>query len=245
MTTKSPTSNNQKPIPYWRSAVVLVLCAITTVICMSRSEVNSSVEAGVIMKLPRVLGGYVGESLEVSEAEKTILPMDTEFERIYYTSVDGQTGINCQIVLSGGEKRSIHRPEVCLPGQGWDKKQRVVREVKLDDDASLEVIQWTLERPVVMRDGSKKTMQSLFYYWFVGKDKTTAFHHDRVLLTSMDRVLHNINHRWAYIVVSSNVPGSLHSAGADREQMEKVIEDFIADVAPYIHQQEVLDSLQG
>ncbi len=240
MTDQTSSSNTQQAIPIWRSVVVLLLCVITTVVCTSRNEVNSSVTAGVIMKLPKVLGGYVGQSLEVTNAEKTILPLDTEFERSFYTSVDGQTGINCQIVLSGGAKRSIHRPEVCLPGQGWTIKSRKPNKVALHDGSSLGVMELLLERPVELTDS---TQQSLFYYWYVGSDKTTPHHFERIFLTSKDRVLSNVNHRWAYIVVSSQVPLSSTYADSNLEGRSNTLHEFIADVVPYIHDDKVLQSL--
>lgn len=230
-------------IPLWRSIAVLVLCLITAALCLQRNVFSSGTTAGVIMSLPRVLGGYVGEDMEVTQAEKTILPLDTEFERSVYTSLDGAE-VNCQIVLSGGEKRSIHRPEICLPGQGWTIKSARPVRVRIGESSSLEVMELTLERPVEFQDGSRKMLENLFMYWFVGSDKTTAKHHERILLTSKDRVFENINHRWAYVVVSSPVLGSIYKGGRNRESTEAMLHEFIAEVTPYIHTQEVLDSLR-
>ena len=232
-------------IPFWKIGLMLLLCLGTAGICMlSGNQVNTGTEAGVVMKLPRVLGGYVGAPMEVTTAEKTILPMDTEFERSVFTAIDGQSEINCQIVLSGGEKRSIHRPEVCLPGQGWTVKTAEPTSLELRNGGTLEVMQLTIERPVEMRDGSRRMLDSLFYYWFVGSDTTTAHHYERILLTSKDRVLRNLNHRWAYVVVSSPVPGSINPEARGHAQTRKMIEDFISQVVPYIHHDKVLDKLK-
>lgn len=199
-------------IPLWRSLIVLVLCLATAGVCLQGNAFSAGTVAGVVMNLPRVIGGYVGEPMEVTQAEKTILPLDTEFERSVYSTLDGSE-VNCQIVLSGGEKRSIHRPEICLPGQGWTIKSARPIDVPLATHSLLEVMELTLDRPVELRDGSRKKLESLFLYWFVGADKTTAHHHERILITSKDRVLHNINHRWAYVVVSAPVPGSIVEGG--------------------------------
>ncbi len=195
------------------------------------------------MNLPRVVGGYVGQEMEVTQAEKTILPLDTEFERSVYSSLDGAE-VNCQIVLSGGEKRSIHRPEICLPGQGWTIKSARPVEVKLGEGAHLEVMELTLERPVELQDGTRKSLESLFLYWFVGSDKTTAYHHERIFLTSKDRVLQNINHRWAYVVVSTPVLGSIIKGGRDHAATEAMLHEFIREITPYILTQDVLQSLR-
>lgn len=230
-------------IPVWRSAVVLAACLAMAAICLQGNALTVGTTAGVIMKLPRVIGGYVGQPMEVTHAEKTILPLDTEFERSVFTSFDGSE-VNCQIVLSGGEKRSIHRPEVCLPGQGWTIKTARPVDVPLGGNSQLEVMELTLERPIELRDGSRAMLESLFLYWFVGADKTTAYHHERILLSSKDRVLSNVNHRWAYVVVSSPVPGSVIDGGRDRAATEAMLKEFIADITPFILTPKVLDSLK-
>ena len=41
-----------------------------------------------------------------------------------------------------------------------------------------------------------------YAYWFVGKDRETPHHGQRMLYMGLDRVLRSVAHRWAYISVS-------------------------------------------
>ncbi|NJK92500.1 MAG: exosortase-associated EpsI family protein [Blastochloris sp.] len=151
------------------------------------------------------MGPYYSTLQDVSEAEKQILPADTEFaRRVYFGPASDQ--ILCSIVLAGGEKRSIHRPEVCLPGQGWTINSSTVIPITLANGTEIEAMKLTLEREVSISETERIKLKNIFLYWFVGKNVTTARHEKRVWLTSWDRVVHSLNHRWAYVIVSSTVP---------------------------------------
>jgi EpsI family protein len=209
------------------------LTALVLVFCLIGEDPNTPTQAGVRMDLPYRVGDFWGFAADVTKEEKFILPGDTEFARQIYQSTTGDE-VNCQIVLSGGQKRSIHRPEVCLRGQGWDISTGDVVPVKLASGRILKVMKLNISRPVEVAKKQSRTLRMEFYYWFVGKDITTPYHHERVLITSQDRILHNLNHRWAYVIVSSPVTGDFAKNGKTIEQTDLMLENFIREVAPKI-----------
>lgn len=213
--------------------VVVVLAGVTLLAATKFSPEIGVSETDVNMTLPDSILGFMGEEQAVSEEEKKILPGDTEFARKLYTGPDG-TSVNCQIVLAGAEKRSIHRPEICLPGQGWTIKSGVVTPVKLDDGRTLQTMKLTIARPVVLPNGDRRELHSLFYYWFVGKNTTTPYHSVRILKTSLDLLIHNTNHRWAYVVVSAPVLEGFAPNGLSESKTDDLLQKFIAEVAPQI-----------
>src|SRR3954469_23336206 len=76
------------------------------------------VPAAISLTLPEFVGSWQGVDQEVSPAEKEILGPDTQFSRKIYRR--GTDEIYVSIVLSGPDMNtSIHRPERCLPAQGW------------------------------------------------------------------------------------------------------------------------------
>lgn len=227
------SSGSVGSIPIWRSVVVILLVTGTVGFCLVGTPDNTVSEAGVNMSLPKSVGGLQGTELEVSESELAILPKDTEFAKMQYEGA-GSPPISCQIVLAGAEKRSIHRPEVCLPGQGWTLRGGHVESIPLTTGGSLDVMKLDLIRPVSLSNGEKAQLQSLFYYWFVGKDSTTPHHLTRILKTNMDMLLHNKNHRWAYIIVSAPVLKGLVPEGMSVEETEAELEAFIGEMAPLI-----------
>ncbi|MGB7839719.1 MAG: exosortase-associated EpsI family protein, partial [Terrimicrobiaceae bacterium] len=108
-------------VPIWRSLIVIALTALTVAACLWVVPPPSRSETGVDMNLPASVDKFVGSDQEISPSERVILPPDTEFAKKLCTHGNGER-ISCQIVLAGGKKRSIHRPEVCLPAQGWTLK---------------------------------------------------------------------------------------------------------------------------
>lgn len=216
-----------------RSGVFLGLAVIVFFLSRQNPDARIHLEGGVNLNLPDHIGSFNGKPLEVSDSEKAILPKDTQFAKMLYTSLGGEQ-INCQIVLAGGEKRSIHRPETCLPGQGWTKKSSEVIPVRLDDGRTLEVTKLVIARPVEVQPGVQKELTSLFLYWFVGKDITTPHHWKRILLTDWDRVVHGISHRWAYVIVSAPVLEGFVSGGKNQEQTLDSLKEFIGEIAPEI-----------
>ena len=71
-------------------------------------------------------------------------------------------------------------------------------------------------------------MRGEYYaYWFVGKDRETPFHLERMFWMAWDRIIHNVAHRWAYIAVAGD-----RSLSND-DHVEQV-RGFIHDIYPYL-----------
>jgi hypothetical protein len=185
------------------------------------------------MQLPGELVGLWGSDQPVSESEKVILPPDTEFAKKFYSDGLGRD-LYCQIVLAGAEKRSIHRPEVCLPAQGWTIKSGEVVPVRLTDGRTLEVMKLIVTRPVTPANGVARDLTTVFCYWFIGKNATTPHHFVRVLKTNLDMLLHNTNHRWAYVIVNAPVLEGFVPGGNDLQATTACVESAIAELAPLI-----------
>lgn len=136
-------------------------------------------------------------------AEKSMLPADTGMVRKYYSRPGGRDGIHVSIVLSGDDRSSIHRPQVCMTAAGNDiVNERVIRIPIGENRKPLEVMVLDMVKPVTRPDGTKVTYTSYYSYWFVGKGRETASHVERMLWMGYDRIFHGISHRWAYIAMA-------------------------------------------
>jgi hypothetical protein len=220
-------------IPMWRNFVVIALAGLTVGACIWAAPAPSKSESGIEMSLPDSVQGFWGANQEVSESERVILPKDTEFAKKLYIGEAGEN-INCQIVLAGAEKRSIHRPEICLPAQGWTLQTGEVIPITLASGKKLEVMKLVISKRIALADGKQRELTSLFLYWFVGKESTTPYNLVRVLRTNLDMLLHNTNHRWAYVIVSAPVLEGIEPGGKNSEHALAMLKDFIAELAPQI-----------
>ncbi len=218
-------------LPWWRSAVVVVLAAGTVWLCHESAPPNIVPEVGVRMDLPTLIGEYWGTDEPVSPSELALLPKDTEFAKKIYQDLSGNT-LAAQIVLSGGEKRSIHRPEICLPGQGWTIQSGEVIPITLSTGRVLEVMKLTLTRTVEVAPGEQRTLKSYFLYWFVGKGTSTPHHWVRLAQTNWDMVTKKLQHRWAYVVVTAQVLDGFKRGAKTDQQTLDMLTDFIRQAVP-------------
>lgn len=143
-------------------------------------------------------------------AERSMLPADTGLVRKYYERPNGQVPLHATIVLSGNDRSSIHRPQVCMTAAGHEiVGERVIR-IPLEGRAEpLEVMVLDMAKSYQDRDGAPATYSSYYAYWFVGKDRETASHFVRMAWMGYDRVFRGVSHRWAYIALSGQrLPGS-------------------------------------
>lgn len=234
-----------EPVPVrlsWKLIAAFCGLGVTAIIFCSLSYQHQTIpEAGVTMQLPEQVAGFVGKDVEVSEGERAILPKDTEFAKKAYFDRAGDQ-INCQIVLSGADQRSIHRPEVCLPGQGWDTQNSRTEKIRLASGRDLGVTKLTLTRPHEV-NGVRKQLTMLFLYWFVGANYTTSDHKQRILHTNLDMLLHNRAHRWAYVIVSAPVLEGFAPNGKDEAATYEMLKSFIPEIVPTFQKSEQLPAL--
>jgi len=70
---------------------------------------------------------WEGQDAEITAVEREILPPDTGLSRRIYVSLHdfNQRVFLSNRGLSGRDRTSIHRPELCLVGQGWTIRDRL------------------------------------------------------------------------------------------------------------------------
>lgn len=222
-----------KAMDAWRPYAVLIALLIGALTLTTLSgKVSEVSEAGIVMQLPEDVGGWLGRPAPVTDVERKGLPDDTEFERKFYRDAAGHE-IFCSIIMAGKDTRSIHRPETCLPAQGWEVLDGRYEEVpeNASGKAALQVRALKIVRRSPGASGGNGT-ELLDYYWFMGKDRVTASHLQRIVWNSYDRIVHSINHRWAYITVSVEVPHGSGAAetAANEEKARTAIRGFIAQL---------------
>ena len=218
-------------LPWWRSATLAALAALTVWLCRESAPPDIAPEAGVVMDLPTLVGEWWGTEEPVSPSELAMLPGDTEFAKRIYQDLRGDT-LTAQVVLSGGEKRSIHRPEICLPAQGWTIQSGEVVPITLSNGRTLDVMKLTLTRQIETAPGEQRTLKSYFLYWFVGKDTTTPYHWVRLAKTNWDMVTKKLQHRWAYVIVSAPVLEGFKPGAKSDAQTLDMLKDFVRQAVP-------------
>jgi hypothetical protein len=234
---------------------IIGLLVLTSLTLGFTVDVNITDVAGVKAELPDTVGAWRGEALRycqngscqavwlmsqiegkekcpkcdgaldpMSPTEKALLPPDTILVKKEYKNEAGRR-IFASVVMSGKERASIHRPELCLVGQGSEFIGRSVLPVNIDGRKPLGVMVLDMLHRRPQSSGPESEAHTYYAYWFAGNQRETPHHWQRMLWMATDRVFHNLAHRWAYIAVSGS-----REAGSDAYREE--IAGFIHGLYP-------------
>ena len=147
----------------------------------------------VVCEAPSVrlgeMAGFESEALPPSEGELHTLPSDTIIDKKMYKSPDG-AWYSVSLIIGGRSKGSIHRPEMCLPSQGFQMSEPCTREVSGVD--------WRL-LTLARRDAPNLA----FAYTFFNQDGyRTGSHIARIFRDVWDRSVVGRIDRWAMVTVN-------------------------------------------
>ena len=175
----------------WRAAIP-VAAALLTVGAMSyQARATNPVLCEAPAATLGEIAGYTSKELPVGDAERHVLPADTRIEKRLYEAQDGSWH-QVTLVIGGRSKSSIHRPELCLPSQGF----------QMTDPRTVEVagVEW---RMVTLARGLLPPLG--FSYTFFNQDGfRTSSHMRRIFRDVWDRSVRLRVDRWVMVTVNSS-----------------------------------------
>ena len=166
----------------------------------------------------------------ISYGEKQMLPANTPiFRKLYYAGGDKNAGVTATVVFSGIERRSIHKPQICLDAQG----SRITNEypVEIDVGGGNKITLRVLELKQTFGDRNSENTEvqySIFAYWLFNPERETDSHNVRFYHMCVDNALRNYRPRWGYasltFIVDHNNP----------ELWKAKLSDFMRNFYPLI-----------
>jgi hypothetical protein len=179
--------------------------------------------------LPERVLDCSSEPVGLTRLELDWLPKDTTYGRRHYKSQDGFEML-VSVVLMGTDRTSIHKPQYCLPGQGWNinSSESGLTSVRIERphpyDLPVMKLMTTAYRD--KPDGHKTVVRGIYVYWFVADGELTGDHMQRMWWMARDLVCAGTLQRWAYVgCFSACLPGQEEPTF---ERMKK----FIAAAVP-------------
>jgi hypothetical protein len=164
--------------------------------------VAAPIPGSVLMKidLPERVLDFTSTNVPEPEIVSSYLPKDTSFVERYYQAPDGFWA-TATVILMGTDRTSIHRPEYCLPGQGWriDKKTEVNISVGGSQPYPLPVMKWDVSNFIQTPDGRKTEVRGLLVFWHVADNEQTASYVQFQYYLLRDLLWSGVLHRWAYV----------------------------------------------
>lgn len=152
------------------------------------------------LELPERVPGFTSTNVPESEVELGYFPKDTSYVRRLYEATDGLK-VSATIIMMGADRTSIHRPDYCLPGQGWtiDSKTAVNIPVGGEHPYELPVMKWTVHNTFQAPDGSKQEVSGVYVFWFVADHEQTVDNVQRMWWLTRDLLSTGVLQRWAYV----------------------------------------------
>jgi len=167
-----------------------------------------------------------GPLFAVSLGEKRLLPDDTIIMKRDYVMSDGENW-SVSVVVTGLSRDSIHKPENCLPAQGFSLNQIDTISIPLPGREPLKLKRVEMSR--IQSDGRAGT--SGLVYWFMSEHRETPWHVMRMFWSTWERIAHHRAARWAYISIGANRPFN------NEEQLAK-LREFLTEFYPKVYHPE-------
>ncbi len=201
---------------------------------------SGNVVTNLVVALPFSVGEAISKPLPISQVELDWLPKDTLFGRRIYEAPDGFESM-ISVVLMGRDRTSIHKPQYCLPGQGWVIESTEEIPIQLSSnpesgtpEQEIKAMKLGMKRTVTLENGQEMTVLGYFIYWFVSGDQITSDHRERMYLMAKDLLFEGVLKRWAYVAYFSTCyPGQ-------EEELLKRMTTFIGRSAPEFLKPELL-----
>jgi len=188
-----------------------------------------------VVALPETVLNFESKDIPVAKVVSEWLPKDTVYGQRSYMAPDG-FWTQATVVLMGADRTSIHKPEYCLTGQGFQtqKIERDSIQILEPHSYSLPVVKMTVQREVTLPDGQRVPQSAIYVYWFVADDQLTADHNERMMWMARDLVTRGIMQRWAYVsCFSACVPGQEEATYARiREWIAAAVPSFQLATGP-------------
>lgn len=181
------------------------------------------------VRLPARVLDFYSQEFPIAHTTWETLPKDTVYGHRVYGQTNGLM-LDLQVVLMGADRSSIHKPQYCLRGSGFDILKTEPQAIRIDRPQAhdLPVMKLTLGRQV--REGeSFRREAGVFVYWFVADGELTAEHRQRMWWMARDMLKTGVLQRWAYVICFA--PCAPGAEDATYERMK----EFIAAAVPEFH----------
>src|ERR1035438_9535973 len=160
------------------------------------------IPGSVMMKidLPEHVLDFTSTNVPEPEIVLGYLPPDSSYAERLYTAPGGPQ-VTATTVLMGGDRTSIHKPDYCLPGQGWTIRDKSVVNIPVAgaQNYELPVARWVISNSYATPDGQKQEVSGLYVFWFVANGEQTPDNFERMWWLGRDLLRTGVLQRWAYV----------------------------------------------
>ncbi len=147
-----------------------------------------------------------GALAETSLIESQILPAGTRVHKMIYQRGYEQASVS--LVITGTQRSGIHRPQWCLPSQGYSIQSAGGVRCQLASGRDLRMA------VLAVTPRGRSSGGGLFAYWFADRDREVASHWERLYWMAYNDLVLRVRRPWAYVSVW--MPGATDERAVDR-----------------------------
>ena len=156
--------------------------------------------------LPQTVMDYASVVVPTDKEVLRGLPQDTSFAQRRYSPPGDESPFHTlwfNVVLMGSDRTSIHKPQFCLRGSGWDidSDNSTFDTVHIESPHpyDLPIMKMLITRQVKDNQGKPLTIRGIYVYWFVADHDLTADHWTRMKKMAVRLLQTGELERWAYV----------------------------------------------
>lgn len=173
--------------------------------------------------LPQLVLDYTSKEEPIDKVVLDFLPKDTSFGSRRYEGPD-RFEVIANVVLMGTDRTSLHKPQFCLAGTGWNVDYSRSHEDKIHMTNPIEYdlpVMKLFTTKQMKFNGQEFPASGIYVYWFVDDRSYTAQHWQRMWWMARDFLRTGVLHRWAYITFFAACPPGQEQVTYER--MRKLI----------------------
>ena len=142
-------------------AMLFIIAAVYFLLVRAQDEAVHAAPAADLISVPQRIGPYTqaGNDIDVGDRVRAYLETSQILVR-RYSALSGRP-IEVTIVHAAVSRRSLHFPEICLIGEGWDIREQGIQPVGA---------MFTAKRLVLVRGAEREAV----LYWFQTGTRLTA-----------------------------------------------------------------------
>jgi EpsI family protein len=156
-----------KPSAWLRFALAATLIALTSLLLQARGRTEVIPQHLPLSSFPAQLENWNSTLIELDNRTLEVLGPGDFLERVYQDPARKLPGIDLFIAYFPSQRTgdTIHSPQHCLPGAGWNPDENVRVTLSIPDHAPFPV-----NRYVISKAGARE----LVLYWFWAHDRGVA-----------------------------------------------------------------------
>jgi hypothetical protein len=147
------------------------------------------------VELPEYVLNYQSKALPESKLVLDALPKDTSFGQRVYQAPDG-FAVLANVVLMGADRTSLHKPQICLRGQGLNIETTQRHSIHLAGPAEYD---FPVMKLTATPSNPSDPRRAVYVYWFVADNAFTCEHNQRMWWMITNLLTTGVLQRWAYV----------------------------------------------